>query len=190
MERPVEREAATPLLCDPRLLVVDPSEAGRRALTRLLRRPGVEVIEAKTGGAAVEMIRRAPPDLVLLDLATPQRSGLDTLSQIRLYHDPSSLPVIIVTTRNEQESATECFAAGANDFVVKPILWPVLRARIETHLGLHFAHAALAEDRAQLEATVEAQLGKIEMLRELLLREPFYRPSNGEGAGENQDARA
>jgi hypothetical protein len=49
----------------------------------------------------------------------------------------------------------------------------VLRARIETHLGLHFAHAALSEDRAQLEATVDAQLHKIESLRELLLHEPL-----------------
>ena len=75
-------------------------------------------------------------DLVVLDIHMPDMGGLETLRHLRERYSAIQLPVIMATANDEDEDIIESFEAGANDFVSKPINFPVLFARMETHLKL------------------------------------------------------
>jgi diguanylate cyclase (GGDEF)-like protein/PAS domain S-box-containing protein len=117
------------------LLVVDDHEPNRDVLSRLLRQRGYAVSVAADGAEALTLLDQQPFDLVLLDVEMPRMSGLEVLGQIRLRHSRTSLPVIMVTARSAGEDIVEAFRLGANDYVTKPVDFPVAAARISTHLS-------------------------------------------------------
>jgi CheY-like chemotaxis protein len=121
----------------PTILVADDSDLNRTLFRRLLGRAGYNVIETKDGCETLEEIERRWPDLVLLDLRMPEIDGVEVLREVRRSFDQASLPVIIVTADHDIAVARDCLDAGANDYITKPIVWSLLRARLETHLILH-----------------------------------------------------
>ena len=123
----------------PTVLVVDDLEPARNMLRRLLNREGFEVCTAADGPQAIESIARQPVDLVLLDMAMPGMDGLEVLRQIRHDHTAADLPVIIQTAYTKRENMIEALEIGANDFVSKPIDFPVLLARIHAQLRVREA---------------------------------------------------
>ncbi len=123
------------------VLVVDDLEPARNMLRRLLTREGYEVVTAGDGQLAIEAIERHPVDLVLLDMAMPGMTGLEVLRHIRNGHSPADLPVIIQTAFTERQKMIEALEIGANDYVAKPIDFPVLLARIHAQLRVRDAKA-------------------------------------------------
>jgi len=127
-----------------KILVADDADLNRELFRRLLCRRGYSVIETRDGCETLEEIERSAPDLVLLDLRMPGKSGVEVLRLVRGVYDKTQLPIIIVTGDTDTEMAADCLAAGANDYVTKPIVWSALRALLETHLKLHQAYAEVA----------------------------------------------
>jgi DNA-binding response OmpR family regulator len=144
-------------IAPPRILVVDDAEINRVILARLLSKRGFIVTEADSGAAAIEEVENDLPDLVLLDIRMADISGVEVLRHLRRTHDACVLPIIMVTGEDDLEVATACLSAGAGDYITKPVHWPILHARIVTHLGLHRAHAELQRDRTALQAVVSAR---------------------------------
>ena len=103
-------------------------------LARRLRQKGYAVTEAGGGGEALGLIERQDFDLVLLDVEMPEMDGLEVLATIRESHSLINLPVIMVTCRDRGGDVVAVLQMGANDHVSKPINFPVLFARIQTHL--------------------------------------------------------
>src|SRR4029453_15132279 len=93
---------------------------------------------------ALEVLGRAHVDLVLLDIMMPEMSGLEVLTRIRETRSASELPVIMATARTESADIVAALGMGANDYVTKPIDFPVVQARIEAHLRTRTAAAAAA----------------------------------------------
>jgi sigma-B regulation protein RsbU (phosphoserine phosphatase) len=118
------------------LLVVDDDEANRDVLSRRLARKGYEVAVAEDGSRAIALVRERPFDLVLLDVVMPGLSGLEVLQELRQSHPATELPVIMVTAKNESGDIVEALRLGANDYVSKPLDFPVVLARIQTQLSL------------------------------------------------------
>jgi sigma-B regulation protein RsbU (phosphoserine phosphatase) len=118
------------------LLVVDDDEANRDVLSRRLTRKGYEVAVAEDGSRAIGLVRERPFDLVLLDVVMPGLSGLEVLQELRQSHPATELPVIMVTARNESGDIVEALRLGANDYVSKPLDFPVVLARIQAQLSL------------------------------------------------------
>jgi diguanylate cyclase (GGDEF)-like protein/PAS domain S-box-containing protein len=125
------------------LLIVDDNELNRDSLSRRLIRQGYLVETAADGEAA--LARAAAADLVLLDVEMPGLSGLEVLSVLRQTHSQTALPVIMVTARTHGDDIVEAFRLGANDYVTKPIDFPVALARIRTHLSHKWAVEALRD---------------------------------------------
>lgn len=100
------------------LLLVDDEDAFRRATTQVLERRGFTVAEAANGLAALEMLDRARPDIVLLDLRMPGLSGIETLQEIRRLH--GDLPVIILTGHGDFDAAVASIKLEVVDFLQKP----------------------------------------------------------------------
>lgn len=116
-----------------RVLVVDDVEDNRLILDRALRSSGYGTILAESGREALSIISRQVPDMVLLDWMMPELSGLETLRAIREHHPKSTLPVIMCTAIGEEMSVVAAIGEGANDYMVKPISIPILRARMAAH---------------------------------------------------------
>jgi DNA-binding response OmpR family regulator len=116
------------------LLVVDDDEMSRDQLSRRLERRGFTVIMAADGYVALETLKRRSVDLVLLDVMMPGLSGLDVLRTIRRSRTAIELPVIMATARAASDDVVEALEAGANDYVTKPIDFPVALARIHAQL--------------------------------------------------------
>jgi signal transduction histidine kinase len=118
------------------LLVVDDNKLNREMLGRRLTRKGYTVTEAENGNQALELIEVNNYDLALLDIMMPGISGLEALETIRKRHSAADLPVIMATAKTQSEDVVEALRLGANDYVTKPIDFPVLLARVQTHLNL------------------------------------------------------
>ncbi len=114
------------------LIVEDTDDISRLVEISLkLRWPTVEATTTKYGEAAIRMVRADQPDIVVLDLGLPDISGLDVLKQIRQeWH----LPVIIVTSREDDGSIVDGLDSGADDYLVKPFSPTELVARVSAVL--------------------------------------------------------
>jgi CheY-like chemotaxis protein len=118
------------------LLVVDDNALNRNVLARHLFRHGYAVCTAEGGHEALETLSNHPFDLVLLDVVMPRIDGLETLRIIRENHAVGDLPVIMVTSKDAGEAAVRALELGANDYLTKPLDFPLVIARIKTQLAL------------------------------------------------------
>jgi DNA-binding response OmpR family regulator len=134
-----------------KILVVDDIEDNCILMERHLTRAGYVVETVRDGMCAIERVSVAPPHLVLLDWMMPGLSGLDTLKAIREHYDENQLPVIMCTARDESDGIVSAINAGANDYVQKPINFPVLLARMVAQLGRKSALEALDAANRDLE---------------------------------------
>jgi diguanylate cyclase (GGDEF)-like protein len=116
------------------LLLVDDEAMNRDALSRRLARRGYTVLTAESGPSALAMVGAHRVDAVLLDVMMPGMSGLETLRRLRESRSVSDLPVIMVTAKDRAEDVVEALELGANDYVTKPIDFPIALARIRTQV--------------------------------------------------------
>lgn len=128
-----------------RLLVVDDNEMNRNMLARRLERKGYATIAAAGAQNLAGLIEHDDIDLVLLDISMPEISGLEALQALRGKYSRIELPVIMVTARNQSEDIVTAFDLGANDYITKPIDFPVALARIRTHLSIKEAEEMVRE---------------------------------------------
>jgi len=133
------------------LLVVDDDAMNRDMLSRRLARHGYTVAVAEDGEQALKMIEGQKFDLVLLDIMMPGVSGLQVLEILRQRHSMADLPVIMATAKGESSDIVEALKLGANDYVTKPLDFPVVLARTESQLALKRAREEIQRLAARLE---------------------------------------
>ncbi len=129
------------------LLVVDDDPMNRDLMVRYLSKRGFQALPMISSSSALEFVKSHPVDLMLLDIEMPGMNGLDLLRLLRKTHTPSQLPIIMVTGRSNSDDAVTALGAGANDYVTKPIDFPVILARIQTQLSRKHAEEALRESQ-------------------------------------------
>lgn len=111
-----------------RIVVADDDPLHRTLLAHPLRQSGWEVMEAGDGEAALEVVRRTAPDVLLLDLRMPGVDGLEVLR--RLAEEPDAPEVLVVTGDSTAESAVAALRLGARDYLTKPWSRDTLVARV------------------------------------------------------------
>jgi adenylate cyclase len=145
------------------LLVVDDDEMNRDMLGRRLERRGYTVARAADGQRALAMLDTQTFDVVLLDIMMPGLSGLEVLRILRQSHAMADLPVIMATAKDQSGDIVEALKLGANDYITKPLDFPVVLARVETQLSLKRAKAEiqqLAEQLAVRNQFIRATFGR------------------------------
>jgi diguanylate cyclase (GGDEF)-like protein/PAS domain S-box-containing protein len=137
-----------------RILIVDDNEMNRDMFARRLERKGYLIRVAEEAQSLLQRIQEEPVDLVLLDVEMPGISGLDALQTLRECYSPIQLPIIMVTAKDQSEDIIKALNLGANDYLTKPIDFPVALARIRTQLSHKKAEEALrdSEERYALAA--------------------------------------
>src|SRR6266853_99645 len=128
-----------------RLLIVDDNEMNRDMLARRLARKGYVIGLAGNAKELLERVKQDAVDLVLLDIEMPEISGLDALKTLREHYSPDELPIIMVTAKTQSDDIVTALDLGANDYLTKPIDFPVAVARIGTQLSHKQAQESLKE---------------------------------------------
>jgi DNA-binding response OmpR family regulator len=142
----------------PRVVVVEDEPLSRDMLVRRLTGRSFEVVAFTTAREAVAHLEREPADIVLMDNALPEVSGVEAVRLLRQHWSHDSLPIIIVSAMIDSDDVVEALDAGANDYVVKPINFKVLLARVRTALTIRANVSALVE--AERQRVVMESLGK------------------------------
>ena len=141
-----------------RLLVADDNKVNRLLLARSLEQQGHKVSLAENGRVALEMLRREPFDLVLLDMEMPEMDGFQVLEQLVGDLQLRDLPVIVTSSLEGIDHVVRCIELGAEDFLTKPVNPVLLKARIgaslekkrlrdqQKEMVRRFATSAVAQD--------------------------------------------
>nr|WP_243436143.1 ATP-binding protein [Acanthopleuribacter pedis] len=138
-----------------RILVVDDEAVNRQVLLNYLSLDNYALDEAESGEAALaKLTRDGPFDMVLLDVMMPEMNGFEVCRRIRKDFAPETLPVVLLTAKNQVGDLVEGFAAGANDYLVKPVSRSELVPRIRLHLHLLAVTRKLDETNQDLESRV------------------------------------
>lgn len=109
------------------ILIVDDELRMRRFIRMNLELEGYQVIEAENGIHALDQIRQFNPDLVVMDVMMPEMDGFETL---KLLREISTVPVILLTVRADEEDITRGLGLGADDYITKPFSPRVLTSRV------------------------------------------------------------
>ncbi len=117
------------------LLIVDDNEMNRDMLSRRLERGGYKILIAVNGEQALEIVAQQAVDLVLLDIMMPGLSGLETLKRLRETFSQAQLPILMATAKDESRDIVRAFELVANDYITKPIDFPIALARIQSPLN-------------------------------------------------------
>ena len=127
-------EGKASLLAPKMILAVDDSETSLRELADLLRADGYEVVLARSGEEALDLLAVQPVDCILLDLIMPGIGGKETCRRMKNIAMVRDIPVIILTAVDDRDSMIQGLAAGADDYIAKSSDFDLLRARVRAQI--------------------------------------------------------
>ena len=144
-------------MTQPTILIVDDNPANLGVLTDHLEIRGYEVLVALGGLEALERVRYAQPDLILLDVMMPDIDGFETCRRLKQQAHTRDIPVIFMTALTDIDSKVTAFAAGGVDYVSKPFQIEELLARVQTHLTLRKTQLDLLAQKDSLQTEIAAR---------------------------------
>lgn len=129
------------------ILIAEDSAADRLLLSTIVRRQGHEVLTAANGAEALEVFRRQPLHLVLMDAMMPVMDGFEAARQIKALAGETLVPIIFLTSLTESEALARCLEAGGDDFLAKPYNQVILAAKIKAMDRLRRLQATVLQQR-------------------------------------------
>ena len=116
-----------------------------------------------------------PPDLILLDIMMPNIDGFETCRRLKANPKLLDIPVIFITSKNEDEYEELGFSVGASDFIHKPINAPILVARVKTHLKIKLVMDYLRNENVRLQNSKKQSSPELIKVIKMLLENPFVK---------------
>ncbi len=141
-----------------RILIVDDDAGHLKSLGTVIRSWGYRVETAEDGREAVERVKDAPVDLILMDVRMTAMSGIEALDHIKAYNP--AIPIIIMTAYSSVESAVEALKGGAYDYLIKPFDFDVLKLSIERACE----HAGLKAENENLRARLQEDFDRPDII--------------------------
>jgi len=153
-ETPMGAPSAGPF--DGRILIVDDTALNRDMLSEIFRKAGFhDLTLAVDGEEALALAAAIDPDLLVLDLVMPKVDGIEVCKRLRADPRFRTLPIVVQTALSEPKDRTRAFAAGATDFIAKPIDAQEMIARARIHLENRTMIRGLQDYRAAMEREFE-----------------------------------
>ena len=143
-----------------RVLVVDDRDTNREILVKMLAPLGCSTIEAVDGQAGFEAFLTQKPHLVLMDAVMPVMDGREATRRIRALPEGERVPIIAVSASVLEDQLKEVMAAGASDFLRKPLREEELYAKLAKHLPFEFEYAEDGEGETSMASTAPAELAE------------------------------
>lgn len=128
----------------PYIFIIDDDEQVSRILEILLTQEGFRVGSSTDSEQGLEAVKNEPPDLVILDIMMPKKTGLDLMEEIRAERRTSDVPILFLSAIKQEETIVKALK-GADDYVVKPIGSLELKERVHKILDRRLSRAAETE---------------------------------------------
>ncbi|BDA70256.1 response regulator receiver sensor signal transduction histidine kinase [Rivularia sp. IAM M-261] len=141
------------------ILLVDDNPANLSVLSDALDQEGFEIWVAKSGRVALERVKYALPDLILLDIMMPEIDGYETCRQLKANSQTQNIPIIFMTALSDTANKVEGFQIGAVDYITKPFQQEEVISRVRLHLKLH----ELAEKLEQKNTLLEENFAELSL---------------------------
>lgn len=151
------------------ILIVDDTESNIKLLSHVLRKENYRVIAAFDGDEAIELAKERNPDLILLDVLMPGKSGIEVCKILKEDKELAKIPVIFLSALSEISDKIVGLKAGGVDYITKPFHREETLARINTHLFLHQLRKE-REERIAILKKREAQLRELNYQKDELVR--------------------
>jgi diguanylate cyclase (GGDEF)-like protein len=135
-----------------KVLIVDDSPTIRTALRGLVEKMGHSVIEVEDGSEALQAYRRDRPDLVLIDVMMPVMDGCEAARQMREIRPDEWVPIIFLSSKEADQDLDRAIEAGGDDYLVKPVSFVVLNAKIRALQRIESTRVKLLETSRELAA--------------------------------------
>lgn len=153
----------------PRILIVEDVEANRFVLRDIIADMGYLPVLAENGIQALKMVERINPQLIILDIAMPQMDGYEVCQQLKSNPDTREIPIIFISAFDDPADIVKGFSLGGEDYVTKPFIPEVVKARVGMHLKLYEANRNVVEMNRQLQVSINEQLKQMEKERKSVL---------------------
>ncbi len=148
----------------PIILMVDDVPKNLQVLGNILSKEGYKISAALNGEQALNILDKATPDLILLDIMMPGLNGFEVMKKIQNDKKAKEIPVIFLTAKTEKEDVIQGIELGAVDYITKPFNATELKARVHNHLELK-----LSKDRLKkLNSELQTALDEIKTLKGLV----------------------
>jgi putative two-component system response regulator len=148
-------------------MIVDDAEEILMIMESILAREYSLKLFAKPKDA-IDYAFSNPPDLILLDVMMPEIDGFDACRRLKANPKLRDIPVIFLTSKDEDEYEEMGFSVGASDFIHKPINAPILTARVKTHLKIKFVMDYMRNENLRLKKSAKIASTEVAELTKLL----------------------
>lgn len=145
----------------PEILIVDDIPDNLNLLCDMLKDDDYLIRPAISGKDALQLARRYPPDLILLDITMPEMTGFEVMDRIKQSPMLVEVPVIFISALSETEDKVRAFDAGGVDYITKPFKSQEVKARISTVLRIQMLQRELKEHNNNLNQLVQEQVKEI-----------------------------
>jgi len=145
-----------------KLLIVDDKTANLDLLREMLTPLGHQIFFATSGAKALSIASSVLPDLVLLDVMMPEMDGFETCRRFKQDRVLSEIPIVFVTAKTDVDDLARGFAAGAVDYITKPVKQPEVHARVANHLRI----VGLIRQQREYLAALERARGELQELND------------------------
>lgn len=152
-----------------KILVVDDVETNRFVLRDIIQEMGLQPVLAENGQQALKLVARIHPQLIVLDIAMPEMDGYEVCEKIKSNPEVRDIPIIFISAFDDPSDITRGFNVGGEDYITKPFIPEVVKARVGLHLKLYDANHSLLETNRQLQTLVNEQVRQLEMEKKNVL---------------------
>lgn len=136
------------------ILIVDDSPTNLGMLFDCLTNAGFQVLVAHDGESAIQKVKEANPDVILLDIIMPGLNGFETCRRLKAAECSQDIPVIFMTALSQTAVVVRGFQLGAVDYIIKPTQQEIVLARVKTHLTLRRLQNSLQEQNTKLQKEI------------------------------------
>ncbi len=152
-----------------RILIVDDVETNRFVLRDIIADMGYQPVLTENGLQALKMLEHIKPQLIVLDIAMPEMDGYEVCERIKGDVENRDIPIIFISAFDEPADIVKGFSIGGGDYITKPFIPEVVKARIDMHLNLYEANRRMVEMNRKLQVSIDEQLKKMELAQRSVL---------------------
>lgn len=152
-----------------KIMVVDDVDTNRFVLRDIIQEMGYQPVLVENGVQALKAVARLRPQLIILDVAMPEMDGHIFCKIMKEDVETRDIPIIFISAFDDPSDVVEGFNLGGEDYITKPFIPEVVKARLRLHLKLREANMELSEMNRRLQRSVSEQLHQLEMEKKNVL---------------------
>lgn len=152
-----------------KILIVDDVDTNRFVLRDIVTEMGYQPLLAENGVQALRVVEHIFPQLIISDIAMPQMDGLELCEHLKRDPRTRDIPIIFISAYDDANDVVKGFSIGGEDYITKPFLPEIVKARVGLHLKLYETKKELSETNRLLQTSIQEQLKQLELEKKNVL---------------------